>query len=427
MATSDTKVIDITDLRDPVLTPIQQGALAAAAAHPVTLRVENILDAARTETGLSDFGATDFLERLGVWLQAIDEDANASAITRANLFAMTVRYAATRLRVEDLIRRHPEILDINIDRPIIVAGLPRSGTTHLLGLLSADKRLRSLPWWEAIAPVPTTEDMPTAEDAPTAADPNPRWTRAEAGWQGYAAVLPHMAIMHEFSADHISEDIELQALDFSSYLIEWLAYVPRWRDYYLSHDQAGPYAYLKKAMQVLTFLRGPNRWVIKCPQHMEQLPALYKIFPDATFVITHRDPVGSIRSAMVMALYAARLLRKKVDAAEPLGYWPDRYARLLRACVRDRDILPAAQTIDVYFHEWIRDPDPILRKIYACAGLPLTDATLAELHAYHVAHEHKHPGKLVYNLERDFGVTAAELRKPFDFYFERFPVQVEVK
>src|SRR3546814_6451010 len=77
-----------------------------------------------------------------------------------------------------------------------------------------------------------------------------------------------MKIMHEFSADHISEDIELQALDFSSYLIEWLAHVPRWRDYYLSHDQSGPYAYLKKAMHVLTFLRGPNRWVIKCPQHM---------------------------------------------------------------------------------------------------------------------------------------------------------------
>ena len=336
-------MIDLTDLRNPVLTAAQKGALEATQAHPVTLTVEAVLDAACANTGLSDFGAQDFRVRLAVWLQAIDEDSNASSLTRSSLFGMTLRYAETRLRMEGFIRRHPEVLQIRIERPIIVAGLPRSGTTHLLGLLSADSRLRSLPWWEAIAPVPA------AADEPTAADPNPRWTRANAGWQGYEALLPHMKIMHEFSADHISEDIELQALDFSSYLIEWLAYVPRWRDFYLSQDQSGPYAYLKKALQVLTFLRGPNRWVVKCPQHLEQLPVLYRTFPDATFVLTHRDPVGSIRSAMTMALYAARVFRKRVDPAEAAGYWPDRYQRLLRACVRDRDVLPPAQTIDVLF------------------------------------------------------------------------------
>jgi hypothetical protein len=414
-------LIDITDLYDPVLTPVQKGALAGAAAHPVTFSVEAVLGAAKAATGLSDFGSMDFLERLGVWLQALDEDTNASAVTRFNTFQMTVRYAATRLRLEDLIRHHPEILEIRIDRPIIVAGLPRSGTTHLLGLLSADQRLRSLPWWEAIAPVPAPGDEPTATD------PNPRWTRADQGWHGLEAVLPYLAIMHEFSADHISEDIEIQAIDFSTYLIEWLSHVPRWRDYYLSHDQSGPYAYLRKGLQALTFLKGPNRWVIKCPQHMEQLPVLYKTFPDATFVLTHRDPVGSIRSQLTMAMYAARMFRKKIDAAEVLGYWPDRYERLLRRCVRDRNVLPPVQTIDVYFHEWIKDPDAILRQIYQRANLPLTDQALAQLHAYLEAHEEKTTAKIVYNLERDFGVTAAQLRQPFAFYFERFPVQVEVK
>jgi hypothetical protein len=420
-AAAQARIIDLTDLRDPVLTPVQQAALAAAAAHEVTFSRAAVLEAAMAETGLSDFGPTDFLERLDVWLRAIDEDANASAITRVNMFQMTRRYAATRLRLEDFIRRHPAALDVRIDRPIIVAGLPRSGTTHLLGLLGADTRLRSLPWWEAIAPIPVSGDEPTADD------PNPRRTRAEAGWAGYQAVLPYMRIMHEFSADHISEDIELQALDFSSYLIEWLTYAPRWRDYYLGQDQSGPYAYLKKAMQVLTYLKGPDRWVIKCPQHMEQLPVLHKTFPDATFVITHRDPVGSIRSAMTMALYAARILRKTTDPGEPLGYWPDRYERLLRACVRDRDTLPEAQTLDVYFHEWIKDPDEILREIYKRADLPLSDAALGALHAYLEAHETKATEKLVYNLKRDFGVDAADIRERFGFYFDRFPVRVEVQ
>lgn len=419
MATTPT-IIDLDDLLHPTLTPVQLGALAAAEAHPVVFSLEAVLGTARAETGLDDFGALDFIERLRVWLKAVDDDGNASAVTRLNVFQMTLRYAASRLRLEDLIRRHPEILEIEIDRPIIVAGLPRSGTTHLLGLLSADRRLRSLPWWEAIAPIPAPGD------APTEADPNPRRTRAEQGWRMQQAALPYLALMHEFSPDHISEDIELQALDFSSYLIEWLTVAPAWRDFYLGQDQTGPYAYLRKAMQALTFLKGPNRWVIKCPQHMEQLPVLHKTFPDATFVLTHRDPVGSIRSAMTMGLYAARLLRKRIDPGELLGYWPDRYERLLRRCVRDRDVLPEPQTLDIYFHEWIRDPDSVLREIYRRADLALTERTLAELHAYLDAHEEKRSERIVYHLERDFGVTADALRQPFGFYFDRFPVQVEV-
>lgn len=415
------KLIHIDDLLAPIRTPLQEQIFQAAAMAPPALDPEEILSAARDQTGLDDFGAPDFRERLDIWCQAIGEDENASGVTRSNLHQMMIRYAATRLRVEDLVRRHPEILDIEIDRPIIVAGLPRSGTTHLLGLLSADTRLRSLPWWEAIAPVPAPDE------APTPADPNPRWTKAEQGWRMMESILPYMAIMHEFSPDHISEDIELQAIDFSSYLIEWLALVPRWRDYYLSHDQSSTYAYLKKGLQVLTFLKGPNRWVIKCPQHMEQLPALYKTFPDATFVLTHRDPVGSIRSQLTMYTYAARMLRKRIDIEEPKGYWIDRYERLLRACVRDRDVLPPEQTIDVYFHDWIRHPDPILREIYRKADIELTDAALAELHDYLAEHGEQKKGKIVYDLERDFAITAEEIRANFAFYFDRFPVEVEVR
>jgi hypothetical protein len=418
---SDDTIIDIRDLHDPQLTELQKTVLEQAGAHPVAFTEEAVLEAAKAETGLSDFGDEDFRERLRVWLRAIDEDEGASAVTRINLFQMTVRYAATRLRLEDLIKRHPEILDIEIDRPIIVAGLPRSGTTHLLNLISADSRLRSLPWWEAIAPVPAPED----EVAPGETDP--RWTRAAEGWQQQDAVLPYMKAMHEFSPDHVSEDIELQAIDFSSYLIEWLAMVPRWRDYYLSHDQSGTYAYLKKALQALTWLKGPNRWVLKCPQHMEQLPVLYKTFPDATFVITHRDPVASIQSAITMSCYAARILRKSVNADEQAEYWIDRYERLLQRCVRDRDLLPESQTLDVYFHELMSDTDTVLREIYRKAELPLTDDALAELHDFLDSHPRGKHGRVVYDLRRDFGLEPADVRKRFDFYFEKFPVREEVK
>jgi hypothetical protein len=413
--------IDITDMCDPLLTDAQKMALAGAAQVQLDFSVGTFLETAKAQTGLADFGALDFVERLQLWCEAINEDLFLSPVGRAGLWTMILRYTGDRLRVEDICKRHPEIHDIKIDRPIIVAGPPRSGTTHLLGLLSADKRFRSLPWWEAIAPLPTDADAPTAQDS------NPRWTRADAGWQQYATLLPYMAYMHEFSADHISEDIELQALDFSSYLIEWMAYVPRWRDYYLSHDQSGTYAYLKKGLQVLTFLKGPNRWVIKCPQHMEQLPALRAIFPDATYVITHRDPVGSIRSTLSMALYASRVLRTKSDPEEPKGYWIDRYKTLLSRCVRDHHLLPPEQTIDVYFHDWIKDPDRILREIYEKADMRLDAGTLATLHQYHADNDPGVKGRVVFNLERDFGLSADDIRQQFQFYFDYFPVQREVK
>ena len=420
------EVFDITDLCQPVLTELQQAALAGAAQVHFDFSVEAILGAAKAQTGLADFGALDFVERLELWCLCVREDSFLSPISHAALWTMFVRYASDRLRVEDICRRHPEILDIAIDRPIIVAGPPRSGTTHLLGLLSADQRLASLPWWEAIAPVPTKED------APSAADANPRRTRAAAGWEQQDAMMPLFKYMHEFSPDHISEDIELQALDFSSYLLEWLALVPKWRDYYLSHDQSGTYAYLKKGLQVLSFLRSgkgaqPARWVIKCPQHMEQLPALRATFPDATYVITHRDPVASIRSTLSMWLYASRILRTKSDPEEPKGYWIDRYRILLERCVRDHHLLPPEQTVDVYFHQWIKNPDAILGEIYAKAGMPLDDATLATLHKYHADHDPGVKGRVVFNLERDFGITAADIRRDFDFYFDHFPVEREVK
>ena len=269
--------------------------------------------------------------------------------------------------------------------------------------------------------------MPTQADTPTDADPNPRWTKAEAGWQQQDAMMPLFKYMHEFSPDHISEDIELQALDFSSYLLEWMALVPKWRDYYLSHDQSGTYAYLKKGLQVLTFFKGPNRWVIKCPQHMEQLPVLQKTFPDATYVITHRDPVGSIRSTLSMWLYAARILRTRIDPEEPKGYWIDRYKTLLSRCVRDHGCLPPEQTVDVYFHQWIKDPDVILGEIYQKAGIPLDADTLATLHKYHTDNDPGVKGRVVFNLERDFDMTAEEIRQDFQFYFDRFPVEREVR
>src|SRR5436305_808256 len=127
---------------------------------------------------------------------------------------MAVRYAANRLRIEDVVRRHPEILDIEIDRPIVVAGLPKSGTTHLQNFLATDERLRSLPYWEGLWPVPApNEIVPKGQ-------PEPRREKCAAGWAKDQELFPLAAALHEMSPDHIVEDVELQCIDFGSYHIE---------------------------------------------------------------------------------------------------------------------------------------------------------------------------------------------------------------
>src|SRR6185436_8800458 len=147
--------------------------------------------------------------------------------------------------------------------------------------------------------------------------------------------------------EHVHEEVDLLDLDFGSYQLEWVCTAPRWRDHYLALDARPHYAYLRRALQALQWLRGPDRWVLKCPQHLEQLDPLLETFPDATIVLTHRDPVAVIRSAITMMAYGERLRRTRIDLPALAAYWIDRVECLLRACVRDRDRVPPSQSLDV--------------------------------------------------------------------------------
>jgi hypothetical protein len=411
--------IRITDLAAPVLSPAQEAAIAFARSNPVSLDEDAVLAAARERTGLTDFGDDDFRARLRTWLAAADEDAELNPLGRLGVFGNCVRVLANRLRLEDLLRRHPEILDVEIRSPIIIAGLPRSGTTHLVNLISADPRLRSLPYWESLEPIPDPAERPGEDGA------DPRLRRAREAYARQAQTAPLLRAMHDMTPEHVHEEIEVQELDFSTYNLEWYAQVPRWRDDYLSRDQTPHYAYLRKVLKALQWLRGPDRWVLKSPQHLEQLVPLVRTFPDATVAVTHRDPVAVIQSAVTMLAYGARLRRTRVDTAAIAEYWVDRIERLLRACVRDRDRLPAAQSLDVLFHEFMADDVAVVDRIFALAGLPMTAAARARLDAFLLENPRGKHGRVIYDLRGDFGIEPAALRERFAFYFERFPIRTE--
>jgi len=414
--------IRIGDLAAPELTPMQRAAVDHTAGIRVDFEEEAVLRAAREKTRLDDFGADDFRERLRVWLQSADEDADLGSVGRLAFFNDCVRYAANRLRFEDLWRRHPEIEAVEIERPIIIAGLPRSGTTHLLNLIAADERLRSLPYWESLEPVP---DQAAQADRAGSDGEDPRLVRCRESYALQVQLMPLLKNMHDMSPEHVHEEIEVQALDFSSYLPEWVATVPRWRDYYYAHDQTPHYAYMKRVLQALQWLRGPDRWILKSPQHLEQLGPLMHTFPDATVAITHRDPVSVIASAVTMLAYGDRVRRSRVDPPAVAAYWIDRIEHLLRACVSDRDQLPADRSIDVLFHEFMLDDVATVERIYELAGLPMTPEARAMLGHYLQANPRGKHGRIVYDLKGDFGVDRDELRERFAFYFDRFAVQPE--
>jgi sulfotransferase family protein len=394
--------------------------------NPVELTIDAVLTAAVDRTGLSDFGSDDFRDRLARWVGEVDTDDQRTALGRATIFSYCARHAANRLRIHDLLGRHPEIHDEEIRAPIVVVGLPRSGTTHLVNLISADTRLRSLPLWESYEPVPAAGE--TAGPGGT----DSRFTRCDEEWQQMQGTVPLLAAMHPMNPDHVHEEIELQSPDFSSYNLEWLARVPHWRDYYLAHDQTPHYAYMRTVLQLLQWQdrragRWRDRWVLKSPQHLEQLGPLLATFPDAAIVMTQRDPVSVVQSAATMLAYGARMNYRHADPDFYLAYWSDRIERLLRAAVRDVGRIPGTQRIDVPFHEFMADDVGMVERVYAVADLEMTPEALARINAYMAEHPRGRYGQVLYDLRADFGAEPSDVRDRFGFYFDAFPkVRIEV-
>jgi hypothetical protein len=413
--------IRIDDLRTPVLNDMQRMGLEFGETQRTELTVDAVCAAAVGQTGLSDFGPDDFRERLEVQLDEMNADPERTGLGRMMMFGDCVRYASNRLRIRELLKQHPEILDIPIEKPVIVIGLPRSGTTNLVNLLAADSRFRSMPLWESYEPVPDPREETPVDGV------DPRWTRCQGQWEAMQAGAPFIAAMHPMNPDHVHEELELMTPDFTSYNLEWVARTPKWRDYFLAHDQTPHYAYMKTVLQIMQWYRPRERWVLKSPQHLEQIGPLMTTFPDATIVVTHRDPVAVVQSTITMLTYGARTSYKTSNPEWYRDYWTDRIGRLLDSSLRDRHLLPADRTVDVFFHEYMADEMGTLQRIYDMAGIEFTGEAKAEVAAYQAAHPRGKEGRVVYDLRGDFGVTPEEVRTRYTDYMNAFPVKIEVK
>ena len=407
--------VRIEDLAAPQRGPEEQAIYDMALRMHVDLDPDALVARARAETGLDRLGGTGVVDRLRRHLAAVDADTGLSGLGRHLVRDRTLGLLRARLRFEDFVRRYPESLEVELEPPVIVVGLPRSGTTHLVNLLAADSRFRSMPWWEVREPTPVRGDGPGRDGV------DPRFTRCHAEWETTRSVAPLTALMHDRPPWSIEEDCELVDLDVCSYTLEWHARVPAWRDFYFELEQRDHYRFLRQQLQVLSYLRGPNRWVLKTPQHLEQLGALLDAFPDATIAFTLRDPVAVLQSAITMLAYGDRMRRVEVDAPGLAEYWVDRVERLLRAAVRDAHLISVDQRVDVEFGEFIQDDLAMAAKILQTAGMELTDRARAELEGYVAGNPRGKDGRVVYDLRRDFGLDPDDLYQRFEFYFDAFP------
>lgn len=408
--------IVLDDLTDPQFPPGVREVLDAIASSDVPpLEPDAVREAAVAQTGLHDFGDPDFSEPLEILCRSLRAEAGLSRAGIVMATGQVIGHLRTRLRTEDLLRRHPEILDVPIERPIVVAGLPRSGTTHLHNLLSADTALRSLPYWESLEPIPAPDDPPGE------AGVEARMERTRTALEFTNGVMPHFKAMHEMTAEHSHEEVQLMTPIFSTCLFESQWRIPEYAEWYAASDQRPAYAYLKKMLQILQWQRGGTRWVLKSPSHLEQFGPLIEEFPDATVILTHRDPVTVTASFATMVSYASRTSVEHPDPIAIGKHWAARTQQFLMAAVRDRDVLPADQSMDVLFRDFMADEMAVVEQIYALAEQPMPAASRAALQSYLDGHGRGRHGTVRYDLAT-VGLDLAERRAALRPYSERFNV-----
>jgi len=413
--------IPIHDLARPVLPlPIRGLNLAGRplASRLLSLDPDQLLEAARQRTRLEDFGDASFRMPLQALLRALDGEAELSPVGRFLVRELVVGLLVSRLRLEELLRRHPEIAEEPIHAPVFIVGLPRTGTTHLHNLLSCDPSFRSLPYWESLEPIPPSLDRQPRDR------PDPRVVRCARALKLVLWMMPLFPALHAMAPDAAHEEIQLLAMDFRSMLFEVSYRVPSYAAWFMSHDQTAGYAYLRRVLQALQWLRGPRRWLLKSPAHIEQLGPLLSVFPDARIVQTHRDPVHVVASLCTLVTYGRRMSSLRVDPVAEGHAWSCRLEGMLRASVRDQELVPLRQLVNLRFDELVTDEPACLERVYQLIGRPLDERARQRLSVFGESHRRGARGRIDYRLE-PFELDAAELRQRLRFYQERFGVPDE--
>jgi NAD(P)-dependent dehydrogenase (short-subunit alcohol dehydrogenase family) len=377
---------------------------------------DTLLDEAMRKTGLDDFGDAPLRTPLTKLLESIESDARLHPLGRTIMRGRILTLLENRLRIEAFVRAHPAIEDIEIRRPIVIAGLQRTGTTVLHRLIAADPRARALLGWEAVAPVP----LPGEGERGSAR----RQRAGKLTEVGLRALAPDFFAIHPVESDAPEEDVLLLDLAFTSQAPEATLHVPTYASWLEGYDLVPSYRYLRRALQVLHWQRSGDFWVLKTPHHMEYLHELLTVFPDAVIVQTHRDPQATMPSFCSMVAHGRGIFSDDVDPREVGRHWLRKVGRMIDRSLAVRDSDAAATIVDVSYYDLVRDPLAEIQRIYDRAGLELipqaADAMRAKS-ARDVQHRH---GRHAYDAH-DFGLSLPQVEQAFSDYRARFAIRHE--
>jgi hypothetical protein len=375
-----------------------------------------LLDAARAETGLDDFGPDSFRPGLDALCASLEHDALLNDLGRAAMPGMLVGSLSNRLRVLDWIAQHPDVQHEAIDAPIVVVGMFRAGTTLLSRLFDQDPRNRALLMWEAGDSVPP----PTPVDHRA----GPRVDAVHASNAMLAEINPQIEVVHHEQADEATECITVMAQDFKSLTYEAVANVPGYDEWLLAVDQRSAYEYHRSVLQVLQSGGVRGRWTLKSPHHAIALEHLTAVYPDARLVLLHRDPV--VLTASVCSLIST--LSSTFTDADHTAYIASHWRAMLEESVRRidafRDAHPEHPIVDVQYADLVTDPAATVASIYRAVGDELDDAGARAVAAYVAAHPRGEFGAHKYDVAQ-YGLDAAELAERFSAYTDRYDVPRE--
>lgn len=386
----------------------------------VRLDHAGLVEAARRRTGLSDFGEDDFREPLEWFTHSLEHEANLTFLGRILSRRDVLVLLCNRLQIVDTLRRHPEIESQSVEEPLFIVGLSRSGTSILHELLTQDPIHRSLLSWEARYPCPPPEAATYETDR--------RIRLADFELTLWPKIVPAYQAMHEMGARIPTECGDITCNAFIGDRLPALHQVPSYAGKIAAVDIRPAYEMHKRILQILQWKTGGRRWLLKAPAHMNWLPTLFDVYPDARVIQTHRDPLQIMGSTVSLISAILWMRTKEVDPdGVKLAFGPAYYEPQLYEVMRQRDegLIPTNQFHDVRFHDLMAEPFDTIRAAYDAFGWDYSEEAERRMQDYL---DHKPRGKFgkhFYSFH-DLGLDLDTERDRYRAYQERFGVESEV-